>query len=110
MSIPSSLLLSGHGTFVESDASATRHDYYPDGDDATFQPELFQQMHKLALEMGNGTYNAAAIQEHFKRRYADSKANNPKMYFNPPSAVATMGAYSVSVLNRNETIADLNRS
>lgn len=35
----------------------------------------------------------AAIQEHFKNRYAASKAANSQFYFNVPSAAVVMGAY-----------------
>lgn len=35
----------------------------------------------------------AAVKEHFKNRYAASKAANSKFYFNVPSAAVVMGAY-----------------
>ncbi|POS81345.1 hypothetical protein DHEL01_v200275 [Diaporthe helianthi] len=80
--------ISGHG-----DASATRNDFYLNGDNISFQPELFKQLHQQALARGNGTYNVAAVKEHFKTRYAASKAANSQFYFNVPSAAVVMGAY-----------------
>ena len=50
-------------------------------------------MHQQALAKGNGTYNVAAIKEHFKNRYAASRAANSQFYFNVPSAGVVMGAY-----------------
>lgn len=81
------------GKFNEGDASATRNDFYLTGDNISFQPELFKQLHQQALARGNGTYSVAAIQEHFKNRYAASKAANSQFYFNLPSAAVVMGAY-----------------
>ncbi|KAI0145131.1 hypothetical protein GGR57DRAFT_322299 [Xylariaceae sp. FL1272] len=85
--------ISGHGKFNEGDASATREDFYIDGDNISFQPKYFQQMHQQALALGNGTYSVDAIKEHFKNRYAASKAANSQFYFNLPSAGVVMGAY-----------------
>ncbi|KKY15309.1 hypothetical protein UCDDS831_g07699 [Diplodia seriata] len=85
--------ISGHGKFNEGDASATREDFYLNGDNISFQPTLFQQLHQRALDLGNGTYSVDAIKEHFKRRYAASKAANTQFYFNVPSAAVVMGAY-----------------
>jgi hypothetical protein len=85
--------ISGHGKFNEGDASATRLDFYLEGDNISFRPELFKQMHQQALAKGNGTYNVDAIKEHFKNRYAASKAANKQFYFNLPSAGVVMGAY-----------------
>jgi hypothetical protein len=85
--------ISGHGKFNEGDASATREDFYLNGDNISFKPELFQQMHQQALAKGNGTYSVDAIKEHFKNRYAASKAANKQFYFNLPSAGVVMGAY-----------------
>lgn len=85
--------ITGHGKFNEGDASATRLDFYlNDGDNYSFQPDLFKQMHQVALEHG-GTYNVDTIKEHFKNRYAASKAANKQFYFNVPSAAVVMGAY-----------------
>jgi Peroxidase, family 2 len=81
------------GKFNEGDASATRNDFYLGGDNISFQPDLFKQMHQQALARGNGTYNVDVIKEHFKNRYAASKAANAQFYFNPPSALVVMGAY-----------------
>ena len=81
------------GKFNEGDASATRQDFYLGGDDITFQPEFFQQLHQQALLIGNGTYNFDVIKSHFKNRYAASKAANSQFYFNVPSAAVVMGAY-----------------
>lgn len=50
-------------------------------------------MHQQALAKGNGTYSVDAIKEHFKNRYAASKAANKQFYFNLPSAGVVMGAY-----------------
>ncbi|KAF2870108.1 hypothetical protein BDV95DRAFT_608130 [Massariosphaeria phaeospora] len=85
--------IAGHGKFNEGDASATRLDFYLEGDNISFQPELFKQLHQQALAKGDGTYNVAAIKEHFKNRYAASKAANSQFYFNLPSAGVVMGAY-----------------
>ncbi|KAI0137143.1 hypothetical protein BJ170DRAFT_45393 [Xylariales sp. AK1849] len=85
--------ISGHGKFNEGDASATREDFYLHGDNISFKPELFKQLHQQALARGNGTYSVAAIKEHFKNRYAASKAANSQFYFNLPSAAVVMGAY-----------------
>ncbi|KAF1828508.1 hypothetical protein BDW02DRAFT_603355 [Decorospora gaudefroyi] len=85
--------IAGHGKFNEGDASATRLDFYLEGDNISFQPELFKQMHQQALAKGKGTYNVDAIKEHFKDRYAASKAVNDQFYFNLPSAAVVMGAY-----------------
>ncbi|KAI8934118.1 hypothetical protein NX059_008877 [Plenodomus lindquistii] len=85
--------ISGHGKFNEGDASATRLDFYIEGDNISFQPELFKQLHQQALARGNGTYSVDAIKEHFKNRYAASKAANQQFYFNLPSAAVVMGAY-----------------
>jgi hypothetical protein len=85
--------IAGHGKFNEGDASATRLDFYLDGDNISFQPDLFKQMHQQALAKGNGTYSVEAIKEHFKNRYAASKAANSQFYFNLPSAGVVMGAY-----------------
>lgn len=63
------------------------------GDNISFKPELFQQLHQQALAKGSGTYSVEAIQEHFKNRYAASKAANRQFYFNVPSAAVVMGAY-----------------
>lgn len=81
------------GKFNEGDASATREDFYIDGDNISFQPEYFKQMHQHALAKGNGTYSVDAIKEHFKNRYSASKAANSQFYFNLPSAAVVMGAY-----------------
>jgi hypothetical protein len=85
--------ISGHGKFNEGDASATREDFYLTGDNISFQPDLFKQLHQQALAKGNGTYSVEAIKEHFKNRYAASKAANKQFYFNLPSAGVVMGAY-----------------
>ncbi|KAB5585891.1 hypothetical protein GE09DRAFT_944315 [Coniochaeta sp. 2T2.1] len=86
--------ISGHGKFNEGDASATRLDFYLNhGDDLTFIPDLFKQMHQQALAKGDGTYSVEAIKEHFKSRYAASRAQNSQFYFNLPSAAVVMGAY-----------------
>ncbi|ETS73157.1 hypothetical protein PFICI_15102 [Pestalotiopsis fici W106-1] len=85
--------IAGHGKFNEGDASATRDDFYLEGDNISFKPELFKQMHQQALARGNGTYNVDAIKEHFKNRYAASRAANSRFYFNVPSAAVVMGAY-----------------
>ncbi|KAJ9158380.1 Aromatic peroxygenase [Coniochaeta hoffmannii] len=86
--------ISGHGKFNEGDASATRLDFYlNNGDDLTFIPELFKQMHQQALAKGDGTYSVDAIKEHFKNRYAASRSQNAEFYFNLPSAAVVMGAY-----------------
>ncbi|KAF5555876.1 cercosporin resistance protein [Fusarium mexicanum] len=85
--------IAGHGKFNEGDASATREDFYLKGDNISFKPELFKQMHQQALAKGDGTYNVDAIKEHFKNRYRDSKAVNKQFYFNVPSAAVVMGAY-----------------
>lgn len=85
--------ISGHGKFNEGDASATREDFYLNGDDITFQPELFKQMHQKALSIGDGTYSVDVVKAHFASRYADSKAENSQFYFNVPSAAVVMGAY-----------------
>ncbi|KAF2837283.1 hypothetical protein M501DRAFT_938097 [Patellaria atrata CBS 101060] len=85
--------IAGHGKFNEGDASATRNDFYLSGDNISFQPELFKQLHQQALARGNGTYSVEAIKEHFKNRYRDSKAANPQFYFNLPSSGVVMGAY-----------------
>lgn len=50
-------------------------------------------MHQQALAKGNGTYCLSAIKEHFKNRYAASRAANKQFYFNVPSAAVVMGAY-----------------
>ncbi|KAB2571670.1 hypothetical protein DBV05_g9662 [Lasiodiplodia theobromae] len=84
---------SGHGMINEGDASATHKDFYLNGDNISFQPTLFQQLHQPALDTGNGTYSIDAIKEHFARRYAASKAANKQFYFNVPSAAIVMGAY-----------------
>ncbi|KAJ3039179.1 hypothetical protein HDV00_012502 [Rhizophlyctis rosea] len=69
--------ITGHGKFNEGDASATRYDFYLNkGDNFSFQPDLFKQMHQTALKVGNGTYNVDTIKEHFKNRYAASQAAN----------------------------------
>ncbi|CAO2658563.1 Nn.00g062860.m01.CDS01 [Neocucurbitaria sp. VM-36] len=85
--------IAGHGKFNEGDASATRLDFYLNGDNISFRPELFKQMHEQALAKGNGTYSIDAVKEHFKNRYAASKAANSQFYFNLPSAAVVMGAY-----------------
>lgn len=86
--------ISGHGKFNEGDASATRLDFYLNhGDDLTFIPDLFKQLHQQALAKGDGTYAVPAIQEHFKNRYLASRAANAQFYFNLPSAGVVMGAY-----------------
>ncbi|KAF2676846.1 hypothetical protein K458DRAFT_379372 [Lentithecium fluviatile CBS 122367] len=85
--------IAGHGKFNEGDASATRLDFYLEGDNISFRPELFKQMHQQALAKGNGTYSVDAIKEHFKNRYAASKAANKQFYFNLPSSAVVMGAY-----------------
>jgi len=85
--------IAGHGKFNEGDASATRLDFYLDGDNISFQPELFKQLHQQALAKGDGTYNVDAIKEHFKNRYAASRAANKQFYFNLPSSAVVMGAY-----------------
>lgn len=85
--------ISGHGKFNEGDASATREDFYLNGDNISFKPDYFKQLHKQALSKGDGTYSVAAVKEHFKNRYAASKAENSQFYFNLPSAAVVMGAY-----------------
>jgi hypothetical protein len=85
--------ISGHGKFNEGDASATREDFYLNGDNISFKPELFEQMHQQAIAKGDGTYSVDAIKEHFKNRYAASKAANKQFYFNLPSSAVVMGAY-----------------
>jgi hypothetical protein len=85
--------IAGHGKFNEGDASATRLDFYLDGDNISFRPELFKQMHQQALAKGDGTYNVNTIKEHFKNRYAASKTANKQFYFNLPSSAVVMGAY-----------------
>ncbi|KAF5646412.1 apo9 cpo9 [Fusarium tjaetaba] len=85
--------IAGHGKFNEGDASATREDFYLNGDNISFKSGLFKQMHQQALAKGDGTYNVGAIKEHFKNRYRDSKAANKQFYFNVPSAAVVMGAY-----------------
>jgi hypothetical protein len=85
--------IAGHGKFNEGDASATREDFYLNGDNISFKPELFKQLHQQAIAKGNGTYNVDAIKEHFKNRYAASKAANKQFYFNLPSSAVVMGAY-----------------
>ncbi|KAH7174596.1 uncharacterized protein B0J16DRAFT_404342 [Fusarium flagelliforme] len=85
--------IAGHGKFNEGDASATREDFYLNGDNISFQPKLFKQLHQQALAKGDGTYNVDAVKEHFKNRYRDSKAANKQFYFNAPSAFVVMGAY-----------------
>ncbi|KAF2129688.1 hypothetical protein P153DRAFT_24182 [Dothidotthia symphoricarpi CBS 119687] len=85
--------IAGHGKFNEGDASATREDFYLNGDNISFKPELFKQLHQQALAKGDGTYSVAAVKEHFKNRYAASKAANSQFYFNLPSAGVVMGAY-----------------
>ncbi|EDU46723.1 conserved hypothetical protein [Pyrenophora tritici-repentis Pt-1C-BFP] len=85
--------IAGHGKFNEGDASATRLDFYLEGDNISFQPELFKQMHQQALAKGDGTYSVETIKAHFKNRYAASKAVNRQFYFNLPSAAVVMGAY-----------------
>ncbi|KAF2790740.1 hypothetical protein K505DRAFT_409633 [Melanomma pulvis-pyrius CBS 109.77] len=85
--------IAGHGKFNEGDASATRDDFYLTGDNISFQPELFKQLHQQALAKGDGTYSVDAIKEHFKNRYAASKAANKQFYFNLPSSAVVMGAY-----------------
>lgn len=83
-----------HGTFNEGDASATREDFYlNEGDNIAFVPEYFKQMHRQAIEKGDGTYAPAAMREHFKNRYAASRARNSQFYFMVPSAFGVMGAY-----------------
>lgn len=91
LSTPSGI--AGHGEFNEGDASATRLDFYLEGDNISFEPDLFKQMHQQALARGNGTYSVEAIKEHFKNRYAASKAANKQFYFNLPSAGVVMAAY-----------------
>jgi len=81
------------GKFNEGDASATREDFYLEGDNISFQPKLFKELHQQALAKGDGTYNVDAVKEHFKNRYRDSKAANKQFYFNAPSAFVVMGAY-----------------
>ncbi|KAF4974223.1 hypothetical protein FZEAL_8861 [Fusarium zealandicum] len=85
--------ISGHGKFNEGDASATREDFFLNGDNISFQPKLFKQLHQQALAKGDGTYSVGAIKEHFKNRYKASKAANSQFYFNLPSAGVVMGAY-----------------
>lgn len=86
--------IAGHGKFNEGDASATRYDFYlNNGDNISFQPELFKQLHQQAIARGNGTYSVEAIKEHFKNRYAASKSANKQFYFNLPSSAVVMGAY-----------------
>ena len=85
--------IAGHGKFNEGDASATRLDFYLEGDNISFRPELFKQMHQAALLKGNGTYSVDAIKYHFANRYRDSRAANAQFYFNLPSAAVVMGAY-----------------
>ncbi|KAF4994431.1 hypothetical protein FDECE_13131 [Fusarium decemcellulare] len=85
--------IAGHGKFNEGDASATREDFYLHGDNISFQPKYFKQMHQQALAKGDGTYSVDAIKEHFKNRYRASKAENKQFYFNVPSAAVVMGAY-----------------
>lgn len=63
------------------------------GDNISFQPKYFKQLHQQALAKGDGTYSVDAIKEHFKNRYAASKAANKQFYFNLPSAGVVMGAY-----------------
>ncbi|OJD33750.1 heme-thiolate peroxidase [Diplodia corticola] len=85
--------IAGHGKFNEGDASATREDFYLNGDNISFQPKLFQQLHQRALDTGDGTYSVDAVKKHFANRYAASKAANKQFYFNVPSAAVVMGAY-----------------
>ncbi|ROW15066.1 hypothetical protein VPNG_03456 [Cytospora leucostoma] len=85
--------ISGHGKFNEGDASATREDFYISGDDITFVPEYFKQMHQKALSIGDGTYSVDVVKAHFAARYEASKAANKQFYFNLPSAAVVMGAY-----------------
>ncbi|KAH9906966.1 hypothetical protein F4778DRAFT_778393 [Xylariomycetidae sp. FL2044] len=85
--------IAGHGKFNEGDASATREDFYLSGDNISFRPELFQQLHRQALAHGDGTYSVDAIKAHFQSRYAASRAANAQFYFNLPSAGVVMGAY-----------------
>lgn len=85
--------IAGHGKFNEGDASATREDFYSNGDNISFKPELFKQLHQQAIAKGSGTYSVDAIMEHFKNRYAASKAANKQFYFNLPSSAVVMGAY-----------------
>ncbi|KAF1829006.1 hypothetical protein BDW02DRAFT_602921 [Decorospora gaudefroyi] len=97
--------IAGHGKFNEGDASATRLEFYLEGDNISFQPKLFKQMHQQALAKGKGTYNVDAIKEHFENRYAASKAVNDQFYFNLPSAAVVMGAcYFIPGFFSNGTI------
>ncbi|KAK6196815.1 hypothetical protein LQW54_011176 [Pestalotiopsis sp. IQ-011] len=84
--------IAGHGK-LEGDSSPTRYDFYLQGDNLSFQPELFKQLHQQALAKGNGTYNVDAVKEHFKNRYAASRAANSRFYFNAPSGLVVMGGY-----------------
>ena len=96
MSVPytrATITNSNPGKFSEGDVSATREDFYLNGDNISFQPKLFKQLHRQALAKGDGTYNVDAVKEHFKNRYRDSKATNKQFCFNAPSAVVVIGAY-----------------
>jgi hypothetical protein len=65
--------ISGHGKFNEGDGYATRLDFYLEGANISFQPELFKQLHQRALARGSGTYSVDAIKKHFKNCYAASR-------------------------------------
>jgi len=85
--------LNGHNLF-EADTSLTRYDYYlNDGDNYSFQGDLFKRMEDLADSEGGGRHNAASLGLFRYQRYMESRRDNPKFYFNV-KAILLWGAAS----------------
>jgi len=84
--------LSKHNSF-ELDVSLTRDDFYLYGDCSTFNTTLFQMMAETAAEIHNGTsiFDFDAVALHRARRYNQSRAENPWMYF-PAGEIHNYGA------------------
>jgi hypothetical protein len=62
-------------------------------------------MHQHAVARVDGTYSVEAAKEHFRNRYAASKAANKQFFFNLPSTAVIMGTqYFILGLFSNGTI------
>lgn len=70
----------------EGDTSLTRQDYWlNNGDDYSFDGQMYADMQTYANKYGNGTYNNAAMSYYRKARYDDSRARNSHFYMDEKS-------------------------
>lgn len=68
--------LVGHNKF-EGDSSLTRGDYFPTGDNYSFNRTLFDQMTRST----GGKFDLKGLAKYREERYYECRANNPNFYF-----------------------------